>query len=242
MARPSLQLYLSGVVMRIPSYNTVPAEEDPWYWAYYGADLFSFSFYLDEYDVTGNATYLSIVRFDDVCDGCAIVVVIVVVVVVSLLSSLSHRHGVMLVSQSNSCKAKVPDNIVDEFLWRRSRNHNVSLAMLAQLDSQPSLFRRLYITLDDNAPYGLNIAESRELIQVVKNDSLQATVRIYPGADEVGLALLSSFSTDWVGKTPTVQLVYRDPTTINHIPNYEGQPMVQTLLDQVRLSCGADAM
>ena len=38
-----------------------------------------------------------------------------------------------------------------------------------------------------------------------------------------------------------VQVVYRDPTTITHIPNYEGQPMVATLLDQAQ-ACGATAV
>lgn len=31
-----------------------------------------------------------------------------------------------------------------------------------------------------------------------------------------------------------MELVFRDPTTISRIPNYEGQPMIQTLLEQVR--------
>ncbi len=35
---PGLRVYVSAVVMRIPSYNG--DFEEPWYWADYGADLF----------------------------------------------------------------------------------------------------------------------------------------------------------------------------------------------------------
>ena len=38
-----LTLLASSVVMRIPAYNG--DEEEPWYWAFYGRDLFEYSFY-----------------------------------------------------------------------------------------------------------------------------------------------------------------------------------------------------
>ena len=35
--------------MRIPAYNTVPCTEDNWYWAFYGDDLFTYSYYTSKY-------------------------------------------------------------------------------------------------------------------------------------------------------------------------------------------------
>ena len=43
-----VKLYVSNVVMRIPGYNG--DFEEPWYWADYGFDLYSFSYYTDRYD------------------------------------------------------------------------------------------------------------------------------------------------------------------------------------------------
>lgn len=64
----------------------------------------------------------------------------------------------------------------------------------------------------------------------------QPQVLVYPGADEVGLTMLSRVSVDVVGKAPTARLVFRDPATIGLVPNYEGQPMIDTLKDQVKPS------
>ena len=51
------------------------------------------------------------------------------------------------------------------------------------------------------------------------------------------LALLSRLAVDVTQTKPTLQLVFRDPATINLVPNYEGQPMIDTLKDQVRSAC-----
>ena len=134
-------------------------------------------------------------------------------------------------------------------------------------------FQNVYITLDDNADYGFNIDEAEELRSVV--DQLQngtgrellssdarkplpvGIVRIYPGADEVGLTLLSKLSLDAVDRLryhhataaddeplSRVQLasdsvlnctlvVWRNVSTIEAIPNYEGQPVHETVHQQV---------
>ena len=53
------------------------------------------------------------------------------------------------------------------------------------------------------------------------------------GADEVGLTMLSQVAVFVTKKAPNIQLIFRDPTTVYHIPNYEGQPMIETLQNQV---------
>lgn len=201
-ARPQLRLYVSTVVMRIPSYNE--DVEEPWYWAYYGADLYEFSFFLDKYHTTHNASDLK---------------------------------------TAQSYEALVPPAIVQEFLWRRQRNFNVTSHLLAALGngSSPKPLDALYITLDDNAQYGLNIAEANSFKAYVAAQDLGATVRIYPGADEVGLTQLARFSVDatlGVGQTVTLRTLFRDPTTVDLIPNYEGQPMILTLQDQIEAAGG----
>jgi len=84
------------------------------------------------------------------------------------------------------------------------------------------LFEKLYITLDDNAEYGFNIAEANELKQLVINLNLVNLVLIYPGADEVHLSLLSKMTSDYYQTNGTITLIYRNRSTINLIPKYEG--------------------
>lgn len=148
---PRLRLLVSGVVMRIPAYNG--DFEEPWYWANYGYDLFSYSFFLDKFNHTQNQSDLN--------------------------SALYYE-------------SLVPPHAVSEFVWRRHRNFNVSVAMLGlQNASGQALFDHLYITQDDNAQYGFNIEEANALRALVAQDSLQATVAIYPGACARGFLVFS---------------------------------------------------
>jgi len=60
--------------------------------------------------------------------------------------------------------------------------------------------------------------------------NLNDIVSIYPGADEVPFALLSRYAVDKENRKPTLALVFRSPDSIELIPNFEGEPMIQTLL------------
>jgi hypothetical protein len=56
--------------------------------------------------------------------------------------------------------------------------------------------------------------------------NLTSVIKIYPGADEVPFALLSRYATEKVNIRPLLATVYRSPSTIQLIPNFEGEPMV----------------
>lgn len=213
-ARPATAFYLGAVVMRIPTYNTVPAVEDPWYWAFYGADIYTYSFYLSKFNATGNAT--------DYATAMA-------------------------------AAAKVPPAVLSDWVARRARNNAALESLLrayaASVAAGAPLFRSLYITQDDNAEYGFNIDEARALKALVASLGLGGYVRIYPGADEVGLTMLSRLAVDVAAAAttasaggdvppqapPSLELVFRRPdnASLYLVPNYEGQPMIDTLLDQV---------
>jgi hypothetical protein len=204
---PHIQFHLGTVVMRIPSYNE--DVEEPWYWALYGADLYTYSFYLDKYQ------------------------------------RVSHNQSDL--QQAEAAAALVPPQILDEFVWRRQRNYNVTVFLLQALANSVKqgtpLFSTVYITQDDNAEYGFNIAEALSLRALVASLGLQDRVLIYPGADEVGLSMLARLSVDAVGGPgPVFQLAFRKPdnASLHLIPNYEGQPMLWTLLDQIQ-AAGATA-
>jgi hypothetical protein len=190
--------------------------------------------------------------------------------------------------QAEAAEAQVPAAIVQEFVWRRARNYNATVLLLdlqaASVAAGTPLFDSIYITQDDNALYGFNIAEAAALKALVVQLGLSEFVRIYPGADEVGLSMLARLTVDTVGAAealalglvpgategfaisedaprslravhrrlltpatlrasaaaplltgPGLTLVFRDPSnaSLHLVPNYEGQPLIDTLLDQI---------
>ena len=59
-----------------------------------------------------------------------------------------------------SPSSQVPTPIVDNWLWRRGRNHEASQTLLLFLSlSSSSIFKYAYITLDDAAEYGFNVGK-----------------------------------------------------------------------------------
>lgn len=126
------------------------------------------------------------------------------------------------------CEAKVPAAIITEWVWRRNRNFNVTQTVLYHqakslaVDPANPLFDAIYITQDDNAEFGFNIREAANLRLLTAKLNLTDRVLIYPGADEVGFTMLAKMSTMIKNYRPTLKLVFRDPTAINRIPNYEG--------------------
>jgi hypothetical protein len=109
---------------------------------------------------------------------------------------------------------------------------------IVEYQYQFNYFEHLFITLDDNAEYGLNIRESVELKQLVSKYNLESVTNIYPGADEVGFTMLGRTTANYFNYSPVFCLIFRDPTTIYYIPNYEGQPMIETIQDQINAAGG----
>eukprot|EP00466_Bigelowiella_natans_P004567 jgi/Bigna1/142008/aug1.66_g16716 len=211
--KSGMAVYLSTVVMRIPSYNG--DFEEPWYWADYGASLYNFSYFTGRYNA---------------------------------LHDPADRRA------AGQYRAEVPAPVVQQFLWRRSRNHNITRQVLqmqatknAKFGSSsdpPRPFAAVYITLDDSGQYGLNVEEAGDL-QSLAFSKLRlptSTVKIYPGADEVGSALLARLVVDEraeasKGIPPSVYVLWRLPNSTHLIPNYENQPVNRTVYEQLE-ACG----
>jgi hypothetical protein len=138
---------------------------------------------------------------------------------------------------AKSLEDEIPDEIVAEFVWRRQRNFNVSKAALSQFFPS-SAVRNFYmcITLDDSSPYGFNIAESLQIKSIVASRALSQLVNIHPGADEVGLIMLARAALAIESLPVRLALYWRLPQEQARIPNYEGQPLNQSVEEQVQAS------
>lgn len=206
---PDVDMYISNVVMRIPSYNG--DFEEPWYWANYGSNLFTYSYYLDKFQQQNN--------------------------------SQDYQTAMEAI-------ASVPPSAVDEFVWRRQRNHNITMFLLQGMsesshNGNKRFFKYFYTTLDDSAEFGYNIREASEIKAFIANDKNKldnTCCPVYPGADEVHLVMLARYAVNHIqGEDKPIKFlaVYRDPNNIDAIPSYEGQPMSATLQQQLSAANGA---
>lgn len=137
--------------------------------------------------------------------------------------------------QVEMLEKQIPADILQQFIWRRSRNYNLTYTLLH--DYTKTYFERIWLTLDDNAEYGFNKAEERKLVQLINDPllNISSKVNIYPGADEVSLAVLSQIVVNSRGEEqkPTFTVRYRNVTTKDYIPNYEGAPLNESILKQI---------
>jgi len=137
--------------------------------------------------------------------------------------------------QAATFRAKVPDSVVEHWLWRRTRNFNVTMQLLES--HAAGAFSDFYITFDDSGTYGFNVQEAARLRAEAVALNVTATVPFYPGADEVGLAMLSRLAIAVEGRKVTARVVWRAGNATGLIPGYESQPIAQTVEDQLH-ACG----
>ena len=90
--------------------------------------------------------------------------------------------------QAESARSRIPEDIQRDYLETRARNFSITQQVLALVEN--GTVDRLVLPQDDTAEYGFNIAERRQLQQLVVENNLDKSVLIYPGADEVIYTLL----------------------------------------------------
>jgi len=91
--------------------------------------------------------------------------------------------------QPEGAEAKVPKEILDDWLATRQRNHQLHLKAL-ELTGE-GVIDHLCLTLDDTSTYGLAAHDRRALEARTDELGLWQKVDIYPGADEVPATLLA---------------------------------------------------
>jgi hypothetical protein len=148
-----------------------------------------------------------------------------------------RTHNNTALALAKALERQIPDEILAEFLWRRQRNFNVSKAAIATFFPSSTTSRIfMCVTLDDSSPFGFNIAESIEIRSLVSSRNLSRIVNMHPGADEVGLIMLSRAALFIESLSIRLALYWRLPQDQARIPNYEGQPLNLSVVQQVQAS------
>ena len=156
-----------------------------------------------------------------------------------------------IAAELESLRAELDPADVDDFLRRRARNHAVNLAVLHMLAEDA--FDLLVLSSDDTNPYGLPSAEKRWLthwadllglsdrsIADTSKSDIGYPVRtnpkclMYPGADEVGCALLARMINRRAGRVPRFEIAYAIPGGEEIVAPYEDGPVRVTVERQIR--------
>ncbi len=130
-------------------------------------------------------------------------------------------------------EAKIPPEYRRDFLMRRLRNHTVNLTVIQMLAE--GVFDLLVLSSDDTSEYGFGTREKRWLREwadrIVGDDG---RLLMYPGADEVGCALLGRALNRRHNRMPGFAIEYAIPGDDEIVAPFEDGPVHVTVERQVR--------
>lgn len=126
----------------------------------------------------------------------------------------------------------VPAEIVADYSSRRLRNHIANLSTLGLVEDGTLDF--LAITADDTAPYAAGSAEQVWLRHWMRMLPTGRTVLMYPGADEVGAALVARAVAAITGATASFSVACADEEGMTRIPPYENMSLAASASRQIR--------
>ncbi|HEY8426141.1 MAG TPA: DUF4127 family protein [Limnochordales bacterium] len=210
--RPGLPIFVQGVIMRTPAYDS--DDEEPPYWALYGRRLFLYSVVLDALErgeaaweqVRGGGRTVSSPAFEAELAGVP-------------FGGLEARRAAL--------EGEIPQDVREEWRWRRQRNHRVNQELVRLVADGVVDF--LALTQDDCFPLGIHMQEQRRLAALVAEAQAYRRVLIYPGADEVGLVLLARQALRAAGLRPRVGLRFSSTEGPRIVTRYEDRPLLETI-------------
>jgi hypothetical protein len=148
------------------------------------------------------------------------------------LSYLEHKSALgeaspVEAAERTALRAQIPDEVYQDYLAGRERNHAVNRAMLSWLAE--GVFDYLILPQDDTADYGWNIAEARALQMLIRREGLTGRAITYPGADEIGCLLLARCLCSEMAFQPKVFARFSSSSSASIVTEYEDRPMLELL-------------
>ncbi|PNR93719.1 hypothetical protein X924_07905 [Petrotoga sp. 9PWA.NaAc.5.4] len=149
------------------------------------------------------------------------------------LENLSYKNILPeFLSQNEKRYQHIPEWMIKDFFWRRERNYNIIREVIELVNE--GIVDFLNLTLDDNSAGSLSVYEAQQHKKVVKGLGLEEKISIHPGADETSLTLLSRLLCSKFQYTPSFELFYVHPESINLIPPYEGYPLKDSVKNHIK--------
>lgn len=158
-----------------------------------------------------------------------------------LTGQVKHKRELNLLSEDEADKllseySKKTGGYLADFEARREKNLTLLIKILEKAGKTIDF---LVIPQDDSSPYGYTTRDREKLKKVIKEKNL-LSVAAYPGADEVGMTLLSRAACELENKKPKIKCVYATDSAKTLIPLYEDRELEKTLLCQIE-AAGCEA-
>ena len=142
-------------------------------------------------------------------------------------------------TELKAAKKAVPQEILEDWLGTRDRNHALHQRALEMLSE--GILEHLCVTLDDTTPYGLAARDRRRLEARIDALQLWEKTDIYPGADEVAAALLARAIVDAGGRKPSVFVRYPSVQAETSLMLYEDRVLGELVKAHIRAAGGVPA-
>jgi len=128
-------------------------------------------------------------------------------------------------AQLDAVRARIPDQVVEDYLAARARNHQVNRLMVEWVAD--GTISHLVLSEDDTAPVGLARAERVELEALVAQLGVSGRVEIFPGADEVDALLVARVIA--ARTAPTYRVEYAGVSGEDWTAQLEGIPFAENI-------------
>ncbi|MFF5179819.1 DUF4127 family protein [Micromonospora sp. NPDC000316] len=128
-------------------------------------------------------------------------------------------------AQLDAVRVRIPDQVVEDYLAARARNHQVNRLMIEWVAD--GTISHLVLSEDDTAPVGLARAERVELEALVAQLGVGDRVEIFPGADEVNALLVARVIAS--GTAPTYRVEYAGVSGEGWTAQLEGIPFAENI-------------
>ena len=142
---------------------------------------------------------------------------------------LSHKQmlGLPMDEDLGEVHRKILPGALEDYLARRECNVAMDEEILSYV--QDRTLDWLVFPQDDCSPYGYAALDQQRVLGKVGQRGLEDRVTVYPGADEVGMTLISRMLNTLHGKTPKAYVKYAAESARELIPLYEGSPLAGTI-------------
>jgi Protein of unknown function (DUF4127) len=130
--------------------------------------------------------------------------------------------------------SEVPHEVVMEYLGVRERNVS-TIAQLIEL-SRDGYLDSLVLGQDDSNKTGLHHFEQQQLRDLIRDLEVGDKVTLLSGIDELTMSMVARVVAERAGISPTVRVVYSDPSAAEKIPPLESLPLETMVKQHLELS------
>lgn len=149
----------------------------------------------------------------------------------SEISSLKRKEK----EEMREIKDHIPQEVLEDWLLRRNSNLNINKSLLyAAIEGK---FNYFVLGKDDTAPFSQSHKEAREIEQIIAKQK-PWNYRMFVGADQLGLILLTRAVNERTQDMPFVNVQYAEGKGAKTVPSYEDKEVGSTINSHIYAAGG----